>query len=240
MRLNRAGLIWLPLGLLFAAGCLTSAEPTTVDIEGTVQAAVRAALPTVSPRATPDIEATVSARVSEEIEARETPTSTPTASPTPTATPSPTPTSTPSPVPPTPTFTPSAMVTPAPTPTLAEVIPDVGVDENVDLAVIKVGGPREFPVLILGDSDATGVAESVAAIGYPLGNLLLGTSSSVTTGIISSRRRPVQYGGVSYLQTNADINPGNSASGPSSTSGETSSALTPPESTLRVAGRSKE
>ncbi len=187
MRLNRAGLIWLPLGLLFAAGCLTSAEPTTVDIEGTVQAAVRAALPTVSPRATPDIEATVSARVSEEIEARETPTSTPTASPTPTATPSPTPTSTPSPVPPTPTFTPSAMVTPAPTPTLAEVIPDVGVDENVDLAVIKVGGPREFPVLILGDSDATGVAESVAAIGYPLGNLL-GTSSSVTTGIISSRR----------------------------------------------------
>ena len=80
MRLNRAGLIWLPLGLLFAAGCLTSAEPTPVDIEGTVQAAVRAALPTVSPAATPDIEATVDARISATITAFPTATPPPTIS----------------------------------------------------------------------------------------------------------------------------------------------------------------
>jgi putative serine protease PepD len=86
----------------------------------------------------------------------------------------------------------------------------VGRNQSYDLAVLKVD-EENLPVVGLGDSDLVAVGDPAIAIGAPLG--LEGT---VTSGIISSRDRPVTAGGVgdfSYInaiQTDAAINPGNS------------------------------
>lgn len=86
----------------------------------------------------------------------------------------------------------------------------VGRNQSYDLAVLKVD-EENLPVVDLGDSDSVAVGDPAIAIGAPLG--LEGT---VTSGIISSRDRPVTAGGVgdlSYInaiQTDAAINPGNS------------------------------
>lgn len=86
----------------------------------------------------------------------------------------------------------------------------VGRNQSYDLAVLKVDEVN-LPVVDLGDSDSVAVGDPAIAIGAPLG--LEGT---VTSGIISSRDRPVTAGGVgdlSYInaiQTDAAINPGNS------------------------------
>jgi len=86
----------------------------------------------------------------------------------------------------------------------------VGRNQSYDLAVLKVD-EKNLPVVDLGDSDSVAVGDPAIAIGAPLG--LEGT---VTSGIISSRDRPVTAGGVgdlSYInaiQTDAAINPGNS------------------------------
>lgn len=87
-------------------------------------------------------------------------------------------------------------------------------DAKSDLAVIKVDGVRGLRAAVLGDSEAAVVGDPVLAIGSPLG--LAGT---VTSGIISSKNRPVTAGGgegggdesfINALQTDAAINPGNS------------------------------
>ena len=83
----------------------------------------------------------------------------------------------------------------------------VGVDEETDLAVIKIdAGNKELPVAKLGNSDGTQVGDWVLAIGSPFG-----LNATVTAGIISAKDR----GGVGkqfqkFLQTDAAINPGNS------------------------------
>jgi len=86
----------------------------------------------------------------------------------------------------------------------------VGRDDPTDLALLKVDAPGPFPVLLLGDSDATDVGEWVVAIGNPFG-----LSRTVTTGIISYKgRRDVNPSGrpgyYDFIQTDAAINPGNS------------------------------
>jgi len=93
----------------------------------------------------------------------------------------------------------------------------VGTDQNADLAAIKVNVPAsELHPLILGDSSALKIGETVSAIGDPL--LLTG---SMTTGIVSAVGRSlpgnVQAGtsGSYYttgdiIQTDALVNPGNS------------------------------
>jgi putative serine protease PepD len=87
----------------------------------------------------------------------------------------------------------------------------VGKDASYDLAVLKVdaGGRKPLP---FGDSDAAVVGDPVIAIGAPLG-----LQSTVTTGIVSAKNRPVSAGEsqaeASYMnaiQTDAAINPGNS------------------------------
>jgi putative serine protease PepD len=86
----------------------------------------------------------------------------------------------------------------------------VGRSVSYDIAVLKVddGG---LPTAALGNSDSAVIGDAAIAIGSPLG--LEGT---VTSGIISSLRRPVTAGGqgessyISALQTDAAINPGNS------------------------------
>jgi len=93
----------------------------------------------------------------------------------------------------------------------------VGTDQYSDLAAIKVNVPAsELHPLVLGDSSALKIGETVSAIGDPL--LLTG---SMTTGIISATGRSlpgnVQAGtsGGYYttgdiIQTDALVNPGNS------------------------------
>lgn len=86
----------------------------------------------------------------------------------------------------------------------------VGRTTEYDLAVIKVERAGLTP-LVLGDSDAVVVGESVVAIGAPLG-----LASTVTTGIVSALNRPVTAGDpqapafINAIQTDAAINPGNS------------------------------
>ena len=82
----------------------------------------------------------------------------------------------------------------------------VGVDEETDLAVIKVDAGKELPTAKLGNSDGVQVGDWVLAIGSPFG-----LQATVTAGIISAKDR----GGVGrqfqkFLQTDAAINPGNS------------------------------
>jgi putative serine protease PepD len=88
----------------------------------------------------------------------------------------------------------------------------IGHDESYDLAVIRVDR-NNLPVLVLGDSSAVAVGDSVIAVGAPLG-----LDSTVTSGIVSALNRPVTAGGagassasfINAIQTDAAINPGNS------------------------------
>lgn len=82
----------------------------------------------------------------------------------------------------------------------------LGVDEIADLALVKVRAGTRFDAMGLGDSDGVQVGDDVIALGFPL-LYELGSSLTVTRGIISSKR---VYEGVEELQTDAAINPGNS------------------------------
>lgn len=84
----------------------------------------------------------------------------------------------------------------------------IGSDQELDLAVIKINGREDLPVLELGDSDAVRVGEWAIAIGNPQG-----LDHTVTVGVISAKGRPITVGDKQYknlLQTDASINPGNS------------------------------
>lgn len=83
-----------------------------------------------------------------------------------------------------------------------------GVDEDGDIAVLKITPQETLTVARLGYSGAAAVGEEVLAIGNPLGQL----GGTVTDGIISAVSREVAVGGVTMtlLQTNAAINSGNS------------------------------
>lgn len=90
----------------------------------------------------------------------------------------------------------------------------VGVDQDTDLAIVKLN-KSEVPAneltkikpAVLGNSDAVRVGETAIAIGNPLG-----FSRTVTAGIISAidRRVDESLNRLSLLQTDAAINPGNS------------------------------
>jgi hypothetical protein len=92
----------------------------------------------------------------------------------------------------------------------------VGIDEGVDLAVIKVESDEPLPVLLFGDSSEVSVGDDVVALGFPLGSIL-GDAISVTKGVLSSRRN---NDNILYLQTDAAINPGNSGGPLVNSSGE--------------------
>jgi serine protease Do len=82
----------------------------------------------------------------------------------------------------------------------------VGVDEDTDLAVIKIDAGKDLPTAKLGNSEGVQVGDWVLAIGSPFG-----LQATVTAGIISAKDR----GGVGrqfqrFIQTDAAINPGNS------------------------------
>jgi len=87
----------------------------------------------------------------------------------------------------------------------------VGTDPRIDLALLKIDvGDETLPSLPLGDSDALRVGEWLIAIGNPLE-----FENTVTVGVLSAKQRRVQIGStdqgvVSFLQTDAAINFGNS------------------------------
>jgi len=90
-------------------------------------------------------------------------------------------------------------------------------DESLDLAVLKIEGSGDFPVIPIGDSDALEIGDLVLAIGNPFG-----VGQTTTSGIVSALAR--SHIGVSdfgfFIQTDAAINPGNSGGGLINMSGE--------------------
>ncbi|HEX6124747.1 MAG TPA: trypsin-like peptidase domain-containing protein [Pyrinomonadaceae bacterium] len=83
----------------------------------------------------------------------------------------------------------------------------VGVDEETDVAVLKVDAGRETPFVKLADSNQARVGDWVLAIGSPFG-----LNRSVTAGIISQLNRETPSTSVfqKFIQTDAAINRGNS------------------------------
>lgn len=87
----------------------------------------------------------------------------------------------------------------------------VGRSVSYDLAVLKVDRD-DLTALPMGNSDDAVVGDSVIAVGAPLG-----FQSTVTTGIVSAKNRPVSamrdgtdQAFINGIQTDAAINPGNS------------------------------
>ena len=84
----------------------------------------------------------------------------------------------------------------------------IGKDNRIDLAILKIIKPGEYPFLPPARSDDLMLGETIIAIGNPLG-----LGHSITTGIISSLKRRIQidqhYSSV-FIQSDALINPGNS------------------------------
>lgn len=83
----------------------------------------------------------------------------------------------------------------------------IGMDEETDLAVIKINAGRDLPTVRFGNSDEAQVGDWVLAIGSPFG-----LDQTVTAGIISSKDRQTR-GATSFqrfIQTDAAINRGNS------------------------------
>jgi S1-C subfamily serine protease len=87
----------------------------------------------------------------------------------------------------------------------------LGVDEEHDLALVKIETGAKMPSLHLGDSDNLAVGQKVLAIGNPFGQF----SGTLTTGVVSSLDRSIQTEENNrplegMIQTDAAINPGNS------------------------------
>ena len=83
----------------------------------------------------------------------------------------------------------------------------VGTDDKTDIALIKIDSKKsDFPVAMLGDSDALEIGEWVIAIGNPFG-----FGHTLTQGIVSAKSRVIGAGPYdNFIQTDAAINPGNS------------------------------
>ena len=84
----------------------------------------------------------------------------------------------------------------------------VGYDDSNDIAVLKIDAEDLQPV-VLGDSSALTVGETVAAIGNPLGELTF----SLTHGIVSALDREITLSSgttMTLIQTDTAINSGNS------------------------------
>lgn len=83
----------------------------------------------------------------------------------------------------------------------------VGADELTDIAVVKIKAD-DLPTAKFGNSDDIMVGEPAIAIGNPMG---LEYRGSVTVGVISALNRTISSNdAVSFLQTDAAINQGNS------------------------------
>ena len=82
----------------------------------------------------------------------------------------------------------------------------VGYDTRTDLAVLKIKGKNLKPVHFVKKSHLQ-VGEDIIAVGNPGG---LDFQNSLTKGIVSAKDRTLDDSTVSYIQTGAAVNPGNS------------------------------
>ncbi len=80
----------------------------------------------------------------------------------------------------------------------------IGENPTMDIILLKISS-SDYKPLKLGNSDDIQIGEKVIAIGNPLG-----LSFSVSDGIVSAIHREGENGLKVYIQTNADLNPGNS------------------------------
>ncbi|MES2121604.1 MAG: DegQ family serine endoprotease [Chlamydiota bacterium] len=82
----------------------------------------------------------------------------------------------------------------------------IGTDPQTDIAMLKIEG-KNFPFVILGDSEEIDVGEWVIAIGSPFQ-----LEASVTVGVVSAKgRQNLRITDFEdFIQTDAAINPGNS------------------------------
>ena len=80
----------------------------------------------------------------------------------------------------------------------------VGADPKTDLALLKVDGDKEFPVVQMADK-APRIGEWVLAIGNPFG-----LGGTVTAGIVSAGARDILSPYNEFIQIDAPINQGNS------------------------------
>jgi len=84
----------------------------------------------------------------------------------------------------------------------------LGLDEDLDLAVLRLEGARDLQAVPIGSSAGLMLGEPVIAIGNPYG-----LGHTVTTGVVSSLHRTLETRQRLYqdfIQTDASINPGNS------------------------------
>jgi serine protease Do len=85
----------------------------------------------------------------------------------------------------------------------------IGVDDQTDVAVLKIDTKQPLIPVQIGNSDSVQVGDWVIAIGSPFG-----LQATVTAGIISAERTSRDLPGAkqfqNFLQTDAAINPGNS------------------------------
>lgn len=85
----------------------------------------------------------------------------------------------------------------------------IGLDDETDLALIRIDAGRDLPVLRFADSDTVRVGDWVLAFGSPFG-----LAKSVTAGIVSQVGRETPNAAVrpfqKFIQTDAAINRGNS------------------------------
>jgi serine protease Do len=82
----------------------------------------------------------------------------------------------------------------------------IGADKDTDVALIKVDGVNDLPIVALGDDRRLRVGDWVVAVGNPFG-----LGGTVTAGIVSSIGRDIGNGPYTdYIQIDAPINQGNS------------------------------
>ncbi|MFQ5843619.1 MAG: S1C family serine protease [Planctomycetota bacterium] len=83
----------------------------------------------------------------------------------------------------------------------------VATNPYFDLALLKIEEGKDFPYVYLGDSGKLKVGDTAFAIGNP-GMGMTALDRTVTEGIVSSRNR--YHEGLTFIQTTAALNPGNS------------------------------
>ena len=109
----------------------------------------------------------------------------------------------------------------------------IGSDSDNDIALLKVNATGLSPATF-GDSNSLAVGDYVVAIGNPLGEL----GGTVTDGIISAlaRKVTIEDTQMTLLQTNAQVNPGNSGGGLFNANGELIGIVNAKQSATEVEG----
>ncbi|MDR0835617.1 MAG: Do family serine endopeptidase [Tannerella sp.] len=96
----------------------------------------------------------------------------------------------------------------------------IGTDSRTDIALVKIDATDLQPV-VFGDSEKLKIGEWVLAVGNPFD-----LTSTVTAGIVSAKGRSIMTGEtdrdkiMSFIQTDAAVNPGNSGGALVNTKGE--------------------